>query len=150
MLNKTSLLIIAISFSTLLQAQQSLTKDQQKIQQTVIGFFESLSNRDSVSLKSYSTTDITLFEYGRVWTLDTLIRRTIKLNTATDFKRVNTLEFINSSADKKTAWATYNLHSEITRAGKQVSIHWLESVILVREKKKWRIKVLHSTMIKRT
>lgn len=150
MLKKTSLLIIAISFSTLLQAQQSLTRDQQEIQQIVINFFESLSNRDSVSLKSYSTTDITLFEYGRVWTLDTLIRRVIKLNTATDFKRVNSLEFINSSADKNTAWATYNLHSEITREGKQVSIHWLESVILVREKKKWRIKVLHSTMIKRT
>lgn len=147
---KTSFLIIAISFSTLLQAQPSLTRDQQEIQQTVISFFESLSNRDSVSLKSYSTTDITLFEYGRVWTLDTLIRRVIKLNTATDFKRVNSLEFINSSADKNTAWATYNLRSEITREGKQVSIHWLESVILVREKKKWRIKVLHSTMIKRT
>lgn len=150
MLKKTSLLVIAVSFSTLLKAQLSPTNDQQKIQQTVINFFESLSNRDSVSLKSYSTTDITLFEYGRVWTLDTLIRRVIKLNTATDFKRVNSLEFINSSADKNTAWATYNLHSEITRAGKQVSIHWLESVILVREKKKWRIKVLHSTMIKRT
>ncbi len=150
MLKKTSLLVIAVSFSTLLKAQLSPTNDQQKIQQTVINFFESLSNRDSVSLKSYSTTDITLFEYGRVWTWDTLIRRVIKLNTATDFKRVNSLEFINSSADKNTAWATYNLHSEITRAGKQVSIHWLESVILVREKKKWRIKVLHSTMIKRT
>lgn len=150
MLKKTSLLVIAVSFSTLLKAQLSPTNDQQKIQQTVINFFESLSNRDSVSLKSYSTTDITLFEYGRVWTLDTLIRRVIKLNTANDFKRVNSLEFINSSADKNTAWATYNLHSEITRAGKQVSIHWLESVILVREKKKWRIKVLHSTMIKRT
>jgi ketosteroid isomerase-like protein len=150
MLKKTSLLVIAVSFSTLLKAQLSPTNDQQKIQQTVINFFESLSNRDSVSLKSYSTSDITLFEYGRVWTLDTLIRRVIKLNTATDFKRVNSLEFINSSADKNTAWATYNLHSEITRAGKQVSIHWLESVILVREKRKWRIKVLHSTMIKRT
>lgn len=150
MLRKTSLLIIAISFSTLLQAQQSLTKDQQEIQQTVINFFESLSNRDSASLKSYSTTDITLFEYGRVWTLDTLVRRAIKLNTASDFKRINSLEFIDSSADKNTAWATYNLHSEITRAGKQTSIHWLESVILVREKKKWKIKALHSTMIKRT
>lgn len=150
MLKRISLLIITMSFSTLLQAQQSLTKDQQAVQQTVINFFESLSNRDSVSLKNYTTPDITLIEYGQVWTLDTLIRRTIKLNTATDFKRVNSLQFINSSADKNTAWATYNLHSEITRGGKQVSIHWLESVILVRERKKWKLKALHSTMIKRT
>lgn len=150
MQKRISLLIIALSLSTLLQAQPSLTKDQQAVQQTVINFFESLSARDSVCLKSYSTTDITLIEYGQVWTLDTLIRRAIRLNTAADFKRANTLEFINSSADKNTAWATYNLHSEITREGKQVSIHWLESVVLVREKKKWKLKALHSTMMKRT
>ena len=149
MLKRINFLIIAISLSTLLPAQ-SLTKDQQDVQQTVINFFEALSRRDSVGLQSYSTIDITLFEYGQIWTLDTLIRRAIRLNTATDFKRVNSLEFINSSADKRIAWATYNLHSEITRAGKQLSIHWLESVILVREKKKWKLKALHSTMIKRT
>jgi len=150
MVKSISLLIFAMTLSIVLQAQPSLTKDQLKIQQTVINFFESLSYRDSVSLKSYCSRDITLFEYGQVWTLDTLILKAIKLNTATDFKRVNSIEFINFSADKYTAWATYNLHSEITRAGKQVSISWVESVILVREKKKWKLKVLHSTMIKRT
>lgn len=150
MLKRISLLTIAMAISIVLQAQQAITKDQLKVQQTIINFFESLSNRDSVSLKSYSTIDISLFEYGQVWTLDTLIRKAITLNTANDFKRINSIEFINSSADKNTAWATYNLHSEITRAGKQVRIHWLESVILVRENKKWKLKVLHSTMIKRT
>lgn len=150
MLKRISLLTIAMALSIVLQAQQAITKDQLKVQQTVINFFESLSNRDSVSLKSYSTIDISLFEYGQVWTLDTLIRKAITLNTANDFKRINSIEFINSSADINTAWATYNLHSEITRAGKQVRIHWLESVILVRENKKWKLKVLHSTMIKRT
>ena len=149
MLKWISLLIIIPSLSTSLKAQQSLAKDQ-AVQQTVINFFEALSNRDSVSLKNYSTTDITLIEYGRLWTLDTLIRRTIKQNTATDFKRVNSLEFINSTIDKNTASVTYNLHSEITRGGKQTSIYWLESVVLVRERKKWKIKALHSTMIKRT
>lgn len=150
LLKRITLLIIAMTLSILLPAQQSLTKDELHVQQTVINFFESLSNRDSASLKSYCTADVTLFEYGQVWTLDTLIRKAITLNTATDFKRVNSIEFINSSVDKNSAWATYNLHSEITRAGKPVSIHWLESVILVREKKKWKLKVLHSTMIKRT
>ena len=149
-LKKITLLLISLSLTTLLQGQQPVTKDRQQVKQTVIDFFESLSNRDSVSLTSYCTADVTLFEYGRVWTLDTLIRRAIRQNTAADFKRVNTIEFLNSSTDKNTAWATYNLHSEITRAGKQTSIHWLESVILVREKKKWKIKALHSTMIKRT
>lgn len=150
MFKRISLLIIVMFLSTWLPAQQPLTKEQQNVQQTVINFFDALSNRDSVSLKSYSATDMTLIEYGQVWTLDTLIRRAIRLNTAADFKRVNSLAFVNSSVDKNTAWAIYNLHSEITRGGKQVSIHWLELVILVREKKKWKLKALHSTLIKRT
>ena len=150
MLKKISLLILALSLSTRLPAQPSLTKDQQKVQQAVINFFESLSNRDSVSLKRYTTTDITLIEYGQLWTLDTLIRRAIKLNTAADFKRVNSLAFIQTATHKNIAWATYHLHSEVTRAGKQVSTHWLESVILVRERKNWRLKTLHSTLIKRS
>lgn len=37
------LLIITFSVSTLLQAQQLLTKDQQEVQQTVIKMFETLS-----------------------------------------------------------------------------------------------------------
>ncbi len=149
-LKKITLLLISLTLTTFLQAQQLLTKDQQKVRQTVIKFFESLSNRDSLGLQNYCTADVTLFEYGEVWTLDTLIRRAITLNTSTDFKRVNTFEFLNSAADKNTAWATYHLHSEITREGKQLSMHWLESIVLVREKKRWKIKNLHSTLIKRT
>lgn len=149
-LKTITILLITMSLSMVLKAQQSITRDQQKVQQTIIDFFESLSNRDSVALKNYCTADVTLFEYGQVWTLDTLIRKAIKQTTASNIKRSNSFEFINSSADRNTAWATYNLHSEIMREGKLVRIHWLETVVLVREKRKWRLKVLHSTMIKRT
>jgi len=120
------------------------------VQQTVIKFFETLSNRDSVSLKNYCANDILLFEYGQVWNLDTLIRKAIRRNTANDFKRVNSIDFITSSVDKNIAWATYNLHSEIMREGKQVTIYWLETVVVVKERRRWKIKVLHSTLIKRT
>lgn len=150
MLKRRSLVIIAMCLSTLLQAQGTLTKGQQDVQQTIINFFECLSNRDSVGLKSYSATDITLLEYGQIWNLDTLIRRAIKLNTARDFKRSNSIKFINSSTDKNTAWATYYLTSKFVRTGNQSTVQWLESVILVREKKKWKLKALHSTVIKRT
>ena len=85
--------IIAISLSTLLQAQQSLTKNQQAVKQTVTKIFAALSNRDSVSLKNYSTADITLYEYGQVWNIDTLILKAITQNQAADFKRTNTFDF---------------------------------------------------------
>ncbi|CAN5720336.1 hypothetical protein BH11BAC4_BH11BAC4_21570 [soil metagenome] len=71
-----------------------------------------------------------------------------KLNTAIDFKRINNIDFINTIVNRNTAWATYNLHSEITRNAKQTNVQWMETVVAVKEKKKWKIKVLHSTLIK--
>ncbi|MBK8290428.1 MAG: nuclear transport factor 2 family protein [Flammeovirgaceae bacterium] len=141
-------LILVFSFSRVAQAQQLLTKNQQDVQHTVINFFEALSNRDSINLRNYCTVDILLLEYGQVWNLDTLIRKAIQLNTASDFKRVNSLDFITSYVDNKTAWTTYNLHSEIIRDGKKTTIQWLETIVAVKVKDRWKISVLHSTRIK--
>lgn len=141
--------MISIVLTGNLYAQKKLAANQQAVQQTVIRLFDALSNRDSVSLKAHCTTDITLYEYGQVWNIDTLIRRAITQNQSSDFKRTNTFDFIQTSADKTMAWATYHLQSIIMRDGKQGFIHWLETVVLVKEKKQWKVKHLHSTLIKR-
>jgi len=148
-LKKIIILILAIYISTLLHAQQQLTKDQQEVNQTVINFFEAISNRNSADLKDNCTVDILLLENGSIWNADTLILKAITLNTATDFKRINTFDFINTTVAVNTAWVTYNLHSEITRNGKQSTVQWMETVIVIKEKQKWKIRVLHSTLIKR-
>ena len=149
-MKKISLLFIVFSMSALLYAQEPLTKNQEAIQQTVVKMFDALSNRDSTSLKDYCTTDITLYEYGQVWNIDTLIQKAITQNQAVDFKRTNTFDYINTKADKTTGWVTYRLHSAITKDGKQVTVQWLETVFLVKERKQWKIKHLHSTLIKRS
>ena len=146
---KITALLIAISFTGLLHAQDPFTQSQQAVQQTVIKMFAALSNRDSVSLKLYCNDDILLYEYGMVWNIDTLINKAIVLNTATDFKRVNTFDFIKTAINKNTAWTTYTLHSEITSNGKQRIVEWMETVVLVKEKKRWKIKLLHSSLIKK-
>lgn len=136
--------------SSFSRAQQPSSKDQQEVQQTVINFFEALSNRDSISLKKYCTVDITLFENGSIWNADTLILKAITLNTAPDFKRVNSFDFINTTLNQNTAWASYHLTSEMSKTGKQATIQWMETVVVIKDHKKWKIKVLHSTLIKRT
>ena len=148
-MKKIILPILAIYFSTLLHAQQQLTKEQQEVHQTVIDFFGALSNRDSVSLKNNCTADILLFETGSIWNADTLILKAVTSNTAKDFKRINSFDFINTTVTDNTAWTTYNLSSEITRNGRQATVQWMETVIVIKEKQKWKIKVLHSTLIKR-
>jgi ketosteroid isomerase-like protein len=149
-MKKISLLLIAISISAILQAQEKLTESQKAVQQTVIKMFDALSNRDSVSLKLYCTHDILLFENGQVWNIDTLITKAVLLNTAADYKRTNSFDFINTKLNKNTAWVSYNLQSSITRNGKQGFAQWMETVILVKKKNQWKIKVLHSTLIKRS
>jgi len=148
-LKKIILLIITIFLSTSLQAQQLFTKDQQQVQQAVVKMFEALSNRDSVSLKVFCTTDITLYEYGQVWSIDTLINKAIIMNTATDFKRNNTFDFISTETNKNTAWVTYRLSSAITKDSKQTIVQWLETVVLAKQKKQWKVRHLHSTLIKK-
>ncbi len=141
------LLFMLLANSTLLLAQQKTTKDQQIAQQTVINMFEALSMRDTVRLKTYCTTDITLYEYGEIWNLDTLISKAITQNTAADFKRTNTFDFINTRTNKTTAWLTYRLSSIIKMNGKEVTKQWLETVIVEKQKNQWKVKHLHSTLI---
>jgi hypothetical protein len=149
-MKKISLLLIAFSFSAIMTAQKQLSTSQQEVQQTVIKMFDALSNRDSINLKAYCTADIVLYEYGQVWNIDTLILKAITLNQSTDFKRTNIFNFINTTIDKNTAWVTYHLNSAITRDGKQVTVQWLETVVLVKERKRWKVEHLHSTLIKRS
>lgn len=148
-MKKIVLLLLIIFSSTVLQSQKQFTKNQLEVQQTVIKMFEALSNRNTISLKSYCTPDVTFYEYGEEWDIDTLIRKAITTNRALDFKRANTFDFINTKTDKKMAWVTYHLNSVIIKEGKQVTVQWLETVVLVNDKKRWKIKHLHSTLIKR-
>ena len=149
-MKKIALFLTVFSISTLLYCQESLTKKQERVQHAVVKLFDALSNRDSISLKAYSTTDITLYEYGQIWNIDTLILKAITLNQSADFKRTNSFEFINTMVDKTTASVTNRLQSVIVKDGKQVTSQWLETVVLIREKKEWRVKHLHSTLIKRS
>ncbi len=111
--------------------------------------FKALSDRDSITLKSYCSPDITFYEYGQVWSIDTLIRKGITMNQSADFSRTNTFEFINTETGKTKAWVTYRLSSVITRDANETSIEWLETVFLERRNKQWKVKHLHSTVVKR-
>lgn len=134
-----------LSFVTF--AQQAHSKSQQEIQQTIINVFEALSNRDSVSLRKNCTPDVRFYEYGETWTIDTLIHRAITKNIASDFKRINTFEFINITLKGDVAWATYNLTSTITSNGNERIANWNETVILLSERKQWKLAVLQSTRV---
>ncbi len=131
-----------------LHAQTAPTGNQQAVQAAIQNMFEALSNRDSVALRNYCATDMRLIEYGQIWNLDTLINKAIVQNTSANFKRINQFEFISTNINNNTAWATYQLNSEFTMDSMHRSVKWIETVILVEVKGKWKLKNLHSTLIK--
>ena len=147
---KYTLLVVAILFATCIStsAQEKLADTQEKIHKTVLDVFHSIATRDTTALKTYCSADLLLLENGEIWNLDTLISR-VQQNNAPDFKRINTIDFIDTKINGNVAWTTYNNQAEITKNGRHVFIKWLETAILTREDKNWRLKVCHSTLLKR-
>ncbi|MBX2900556.1 MAG: hypothetical protein KF775_12950 [Cyclobacteriaceae bacterium] len=144
---KRIIITITILSSIGAGAQESAFKSQQEVQQTIIHVFEALSNRDEGNLRNNCTSDVRFYEYGKTWTIDTLIHLAITKNTGTDFKRTNKLDFINTTLKGNVAWATYNLTSNITRNEKEITVKWNETAILLKDKKRWKLAVLQSTRV---
>lgn len=126
----------------------SAQKNDGTVRSTIIEVYKQLSNRNVKKLKLYCTNDIQILESGRVWNLDTLVKK-INQNKSVDFKRVNKINFVNVHTEANIAWTTYNNRADIIKDGQRYKIHWLETAILIRDKKSWKVKVLHSTLIKR-
>lgn len=146
------LLLITILFfvSTFFaHAQNNLSAKENLVQTTVTNMFQALADCDLVQLKHYCTEDILILENGSVWNLDTLVQK-VSQNAATDFKRINKIEFIETKISGKIAWTTYNNQAEITSNGKRTIINWLETAILIKEDGRWKIKTLHVTLLKKT
>jgi ketosteroid isomerase-like protein len=139
-------LLIAWLLSASVYAQ-IITPEQSTVQQTIENMFTALSNRDTAALKNVMTANVHFYEYGQVWTIDTMIQKLMQSKSIPDFKRTNSFEFVNTTIQKNTAWVTYYLQSTFTRNGKADMIKWMETVILIKQKKQWKINLLHSTRL---
>lgn len=144
---KIKLLLMALFLSAAAHAQTSSTPEQITIQQTIKNLFAALIDADTTAMKKFTTSTVRFYEYGEVWPMDTLISKVMKNKSIVDFKRTNKFEFLNSTIHKNTAWATYYLQSTFTRNGKEELVRWMETVVLIKDKKGWKIDVLHSTRL---
>lgn len=126
---------------------QTVNTNEQQVKQTVVQMFAAIADIDTVKLKSLTTAQVRFYEYGEVWNIDTLIRKILPYKSIADFKRTNHFQFVNTTIHQKTAWVTYYLQSELMANGKQQTLHWMETVVLVNADKQWKVDVLHSTRL---
>lgn len=145
-MKKIKLLTIAVLFSTIISAQIS-GKEEEAVQQTVENTFAALSVLDTTLLKTFVTGNVRFYEYGELWTLDTLIKKLLPYRSTPGFKRTNSFKYVKTTIREKTAWVTYYLQSVLTINGEEQTVNWMETVILVKENKQWKVELLHSTRL---
>lgn len=143
---KKLLPFLFLSFCAFAVNGQEKTTPQKEVEQTVVKFFDALSAFDFGKMKYY-TKDIQFVEYGEIWDLDILIGR-VKPMVGTSVKRINTLKFTKTEVKDNTAWVIYNNTAEFDDGGKKDQVNWLESVVLVKDEGRWKMTLLHSTVLK--
>lgn len=126
-------------------AAQPVNAEEKSVQQTIEKLFTALSNADTAAVKTLVTPDVRFYEYGQIWPIDTLIRLVMQAKSIPGFKRTNSFEFVRTSVQPETAWVTYYLTSVFTRDGKEETVRWMETVVMLKEKESWKVDVLHST-----
>jgi hypothetical protein len=129
-------------------AQQPLPPEHLKVQQVIHTVFESFSEANIEKMERAVTPDVNILEHGEVWTLDS-IRVYFKRPRPADFKRINTLDFFKTEVTEEMAFVSYHNTAAIHANGKDRSVKWLESAVLVKDGALWKVRMLHSTRIQR-
>jgi len=137
-------LMMILSLSLVAQGQE---KENTVIQSSVVRLFEGMSAIDADLIKAELTDDFILLEDGKIWNTDSLLNAVLKYKVL-DIQRLNKLEFVSTQQKGNTAWVSYFNRADLSYKGKQMAVRWLESAVLVNEDRRWRIKMLHSTVLK--
>ena len=138
------LLFLLFLISTTLFAQKQT--EQQQVQQALLLVFEAFSEGSVAKMEQALTADVKILETGEVWTLDT-VRSYFARPRPADYKRLNTLDFFQTEVEGKMAFVSYHNTAAIHANGKDRMVKWLESAVLVKQGKSWRVKMLHSTRL---
>jgi hypothetical protein len=127
--------------------------DIKAVKDLIKNSFEDIwSDLDSTKIGKYHTDDFLLLENGIVWNNDSVknyLSRERKEMEIQKYKRLNRFEFIKSVDNQNTVWIAYdNYGTWIKGADTLGTLHWLESVIAIKEQDEWKLQQLHSTTVR--
>lgn len=145
---KKILLLLLVCLPLQQVLAQTKTSEQKEVEQMVVLFFDALTEASIPKIQETITEDFLLLEDGVVWNTDTL-RVKFAIARPADYQRLNSFDFFNTVVKGNVAWTNYENTAVVTRNQKQTTIRWLKSAMLEKTRKGWRIRVLHSTVIRR-
>ena len=138
-------LMILFTASTMLHAQG---KDEQvSVNHVINDIFDGIATLNIEKIKQNCTSDFMLLENGAVWNTDSISKRLNQLKSIS-FTRNNHIDFIRTEVNGDAAWVAYNNMADMTVNGEKRMVQWLESAFLVKDGNAWKVKMLHSTLLK--
>lgn len=149
---KISLIVLILCLCAQLGVAQTTASkaDQKAVKQLVEDVFQALlSDFDSTRVDDLLTNDFLLLEHGEVWNTDTIRNYIRRALTSSDRSiRKNKFDFVKLEQYGDMMWVAYDNYATWTKDGQQVgSMHWLESVVAIKNDKNWQLKMMHSTRV---
>lgn len=141
---KKYLMIFTLCISLKANSQQN---DVLAVQHVIEVFFKAFSEGNYQYIDKSSVPNFLLLEQGVVWNLDTL-RHKLSSPRPAGYSRINRFDFFETRINKKMAWVGYHNYADIITTSGTRKIHWLESAVLVKKNKSWRLEMMHSTVVR--
>ncbi|WP_394176535.1 hypothetical protein [Thalassotalea litorea] len=123
-------------------AQATANNDFPTAFQPVIDIFTGLSEGDKEKVKRSVAPDFILLEQGEVWDTDMLLSI-----VKGPIPRINAYHIISSDIREDLALFNYWTQSNIGKGNNPNVLTWLESVVVVKTNKGWKLQQFHSTRV---
>jgi len=140
-----TILTIILGLGLLTNCEQK--KDDPEILKNILtDYFDGIKTQDLEKLNSLTTSDFVLFEDGKIWTNDSLVKINEKFNS---FKRDWKFDNIKVNMDESSGDIVYFNHGDfVFNDTIKMKIDWLESATFRKVDGKWKMNFLHSTVKK--
>ncbi len=143
-MRQTLTLLALVSMQLALSSCGTQKEDPKVLEQVLTDYFEGIKSRDLSKLNALTTDDFVLFENGKIWTNDSLVRENPKIGKV---KRDWTFDFLKVEADQEIGNMIYYNHGHfVVNDTIQRKIEWLESASFRKVNGEWKLNFLHSTV----
>ncbi len=131
----------------------AITPEEKKIAQDLIqGSFDDLwGGVDSTKILDYHTEDFIILEQGEIWDNDR-IKQFMRNQLSNENRplRVNKMDYISIDKYGESMQIAYHNYADFIDSDTIVGkAQWLESALVVKTEEGWRLKMMHSTGVRR-
>lgn len=141
-------LIVPIPSSIFAQTSSSKTAiaEARQLYRVRRDFFNAIAASDYQGIRAQCAADFQLLEDGEVMTAEDLIN--LIKSRADRPKIVYSFEDIRTKIEGSIAWISYRNRAVVSRNEKTSNVEWLESAVFEKNQGKWKLVLLHSTVVK--